>query len=101
MSVDIWSVHLKQQANILISSTGHVRLADFGISSVVDADVLRWTSLPTITRPGGTIRWMAPELIGVEDDSDTVRPTFASDVYSFASVAYEVRTLCRYISSFH
>jgi serine/threonine protein kinase len=32
---------------------------------------------------------MAPELIGETDDP--IPPTFASDVYSFASVTYEVR----------
>jgi len=77
-------------ANILISGVGSARLADFGLSSIVDSEILRWTSLKTMTRPGGTVRWQAPELM--EDLAGGSRPTFSMDVYSFASVMYEVLT---------
>ncbi len=62
----------------------------------MDADVLRWTSLATITRIGGTIRWMAPEVIDAVEDGFS-RPTLEGDIYSLASVMFEVvplETLC-------
>lgn len=77
-------------ANILISPGGHALLADFGVASVVNANVARWTSVPTMTRTGGTIRWMAPELF--ENENDEGRHTFASDIYSLGCVMYEVFT---------
>lgn len=62
------------------------------MSSVVDDNILRWTSLGTMTRFGGTIRWEAPELMEDPEDeaAGSPRPTFQSDVYSVASVMYEV-----------
>ncbi len=61
---------------------------------MVDPEILRWTSLKTMTRVGGTVRWQAPELM--DDLEDGTRPTFSADVYSVASVMYEVTCLlCR------
>ncbi|KAF9448602.1 kinase-like protein [Macrolepiota fuliginosa MF-IS2] len=77
-------------ANILISQTGSACLADFGLSSVVDADVLRWTSQKTMTRPAGTLRWAAPEFM--DDSEDATPATFTTDIYSMASMIYEVLT---------
>lgn len=56
----------------------------------MDANILRWTSLETLTRVGGTVRWTAPEMIEDAEESGLLRPTFESDVYSLASVMYEV-----------
>ncbi|KAF5347789.1 hypothetical protein D9756_010257 [Leucocoprinus leucothites] len=79
-------------ANILVSATGSICLADFGISSLIngrspfseEVD----TSLPGTV--GGTLPWMAPELLtGSEGDGES-KPTFMSDIYSLASVMYEV-----------
>ncbi len=80
--------HAFNQANILISNSGSAYLADFGLSSINDPEILRWTSLKTMTQVGGTVRWMAPEIM--DDIEDDFRPTFAADVYSLASVMYEV-----------
>ncbi|KAF9453395.1 kinase-like protein [Macrolepiota fuliginosa MF-IS2] len=77
--------------NIMVTSTGSACLADFGLSSVVDADILRWTSLETATQVGGTARWMAPELFD-DERGEMVRPTTAGDIYALASVMYEVLT---------
>ncbi|KAF9443254.1 kinase-like protein [Macrolepiota fuliginosa MF-IS2] len=73
--------------NIMITSTGSACLTDFGLSSVADEDILRWTSLETTTQMGGTVRWMAPELLG-----DGRRPTLFSDVFALGSVMYEILT---------
>ncbi|KAF9440354.1 kinase-like protein, partial [Macrolepiota fuliginosa MF-IS2] len=77
--------------NILISDAGFACLADFGLSAVMDADVIRWASLKTGAQLGGTERWMAPEIMdGLE--TGLLRPSSASDVYSLASVMIEVCT---------
>lgn len=41
-------------------------------------------------RFGGSIRYMAPELLSVEED-DALLPTMATDIYSFGNIAYQVR----------
>lgn len=77
-------------ANILVTPAGSACLADFGLSSIQDPEILRWTSLSTASPSGGTTRWEAPELF--DDDLESSRPTFKSDVYSIACVMYEVLT---------
>ena len=60
-------------------------LADFGLSTASDSQVLNILSLST-KQPGGTLRWTSPELL------EGVQPvnTSSSDIYSFACVSYEV-----------
>ena len=66
------------KANILIDGIGHVRLADFGLLTIIsDA-----TSLESSIH-GGTFRWMSPELFypesfGLRDS----RRTKHSDCYA-------------------
>lgn len=43
----------------------------------------------TITQIGGTVRWMAPEMIEAAEDGPS-HPTLESDIYSLASVMFEV-----------
>ncbi|KAJ3485618.1 hypothetical protein NLI96_g4827 [Meripilus lineatus] len=72
--------------NILVDSTGKMRLADFGLAVIAEAG----QSL-TVTTRGGAFGWLAPELIDPESFGlDSTRPTFASDVYSFACVCIEL-----------
>ncbi|KAF8054329.1 kinase-like domain-containing protein, partial [Lyophyllum atratum] len=77
--------------NILIDDEGRARLADFGISSVSDADIIAWTSHSSVASQGGSVRWQAPELFDMETD-EVVPNTVASDVYALACVFYEVFT---------
>ncbi|KAJ7779170.1 hypothetical protein B0H16DRAFT_1711520 [Mycena metata] len=65
-------------ANILVTSSSKPLLADFGISSIINAEA---------TNRAGTPRWCAPELFLPEG-----RTSFGSDVFSFASVSYEILT---------
>ena len=58
----------------------------------MDTEILRWTSLATVTPKGGTIRWEAPEIMEDSEDGGAQRPTFSSDVYATACVMYEVYT---------
>ena len=74
--------------NILIDQTGHARLADFGILTIISDAA---TCLPSSSYSlGGTLRWtspelLAPEMFGLEES----RPTKSSDCYSLGMVVYE------------
>ncbi|KII91431.1 hypothetical protein PLICRDRAFT_508175 [Plicaturopsis crispa FD-325 SS-3] len=73
-------------ANILVDEYGGVRLADFGLSTYVDATT-------TSSHTSGTIRWMAPELHDPRAFSlNHARRTTCSDIYAFAHVCLEVYT---------
>ncbi|EJD35392.1 kinase-like protein [Auricularia subglabra TFB-10046 SS5] len=85
--------------NILISDDGTVLLADFGLSTLVEA-----TDSPTATniRQQKTLRFSAPELfndcasyevISPEDQAQTPRSkTTYSDIYAFGMLIYQVYT---------
>ncbi|KXN84506.1 hypothetical protein AN958_12420 [Leucoagaricus sp. SymC.cos] len=79
------------RGNILILPNGSACLADFGLSSIIDQEELKWNSIKTISKIGGTIRWEAPELLVWNPESENPKLTFKTDVYSMASMVYEVR----------
>ncbi|KAK1217181.1 hypothetical protein PQX77_020189 [Marasmius sp. AFHP31] len=72
--------------NVLITKFLRACITDFGLSRVADTHALRMPATST-TRPVGTARWLAPELVmgGCET-------TKASDVYAYACVCYEIFT---------
>ncbi|KAK7026375.1 kinase domain-containing protein [Favolaschia claudopus] len=72
--------------NILVTPSERACIADFGLSIIVNAMTLRLTT-STIANRGGTARYHAPELFG-----ETGVKTFASDIYAFGCVAYEIMT---------
>ncbi|TFK41745.1 kinase-like domain-containing protein [Crucibulum laeve] len=76
--------------NILVGDAGRACVADFGLSAVIDADTMKWTSTESSLHLGGTVRWQAPELI--TEGEDCFRPTKASDIYAFSCVCYEILT---------
>ncbi|KAJ7213152.1 hypothetical protein GGX14DRAFT_446459 [Mycena pura] len=71
--------------NVLVTRSGRAVLADFGLSSVSDSKILSAMSTSTV-KSGGTARWQAPELFAGNPNS------FASDVYAFSFVCYEILT---------
>ncbi|KAJ3482581.1 hypothetical protein NLI96_g6880 [Meripilus lineatus] len=74
--------------NILVDRSGKMKLADFGLAVIAEAG----QSL-SVTIRGGAFGWLAPELIDPESFGFVdARPTFASDIYSFACVCIEVRS---------
>ncbi|GLB41983.1 putative protein tyrosine kinase [Lyophyllum shimeji] len=77
--------------NVLVNELGRACLADFGISSVSDPEILRWTTHSSVASKGGSVRWQAPELIDMEND-EVVENTEASDVYAWSCVCYEIFT---------
>ncbi|KAK1219764.1 hypothetical protein PQX77_017504 [Marasmius sp. AFHP31] len=72
-------------ANILVNEHQEACLSDFGM-----ANVHHDLSTTTSGLAAGSARWMAPELIF----SSGPRATFASDMYSFGIVLWEILT-CR------
>ncbi|KAL0570204.1 hypothetical protein V5O48_011760 [Marasmius crinis-equi] len=65
--------------NILITPDGRACIADFGLSRIADTHALRLTT--STSRPAGTGRWLAPEILSVESG-----PTKESDVYAFGCI---------------
>ncbi|KAG6890166.1 hypothetical protein C0995_010870 [Termitomyces sp. Mi166 len=78
--------------NVLIDSSGRAALGDFGLSSVTDPQILKWSTQSTMASKGGTARWQAPELLASEDTYEKVHNSKASDVFAWASVCYEIFT---------
>lgn len=71
-----------------MSESGRACLADFGLSRVSGPASL--TSVVTgTTKHTGTIRWLAPELLSLEDGADP-KTTRMSDIYSYGCSCYEV-----------
>ncbi|KAJ7803305.1 kinase-like domain-containing protein, partial [Mycena leptocephala] len=71
--------------NILVTPSRRACIADFGLSSIVNALTLRFTSTTSVR--GGTARYQAPELFQKGSANH-----FGSDVYAFACVCYEILT---------
>lgn len=73
------------QPNILVDSTGRVRLADFGLAAVTqNPNSVQLASLQHGYTPG----WSAPEILKEEGGCSK-----KADVFSFAMVMIEVRRL--------
>jgi len=78
------------KANILIDKAGHVRLADFGLLTIISATIDLTISSSSFTQ-GGTHRWMGPELFPAgRFDPEHNSPTKSSDCYALGMVIYEV-----------
>ena len=67
-------------------------IADFGLSTLLTQ--LGGSTFAATYQAKGTVRWMAPELLDPEDDSQTT-PTTQTDVYSFGTIMLQVCTAPR------
>ena len=76
------------KANVLIDEDGRARLADFGLLMIIsDTNLVSSASFT----PGGTWRWMSPELFDPESFGLKAGcPTKRSDCYALGMVIYEV-----------
>jgi serine/threonine protein kinase len=72
--------------NVLVGNDQQALLADFGLSRLLDEGMKSRSSLSLKGAIRGTLRWTAPECLDLG-----LRATKASDVYSFAITAWEVR----------
>ncbi|TCD63488.1 hypothetical protein EIP91_005347 [Steccherinum ochraceum] len=74
-------------ANVLINDEGRACLTDFGMTLISDATANSYGSI----HGGGAMRWSAPEVLDPEVFGlDSGRPTFDSDVFSFACTCFEI-----------
>lgn len=72
-------------SNILLDESFHVKLTDFGLSRWKQASV---SSLSVESSVGGTLEYMAPEVL-----SDVnLKPTLAMDIYSYGILMWSVLT---------
>jgi len=82
-------------ANVLVNDSGQACLADFGLTSIL-SNINTLNASTLLSRPKGTVRWMAPETLDPEMfDADTLPNrgfSTASDVYAFAMVVMEIFT---------
>ncbi|XP_062315195.1 raf-1 proto-oncogene, serine/threonine kinase a isoform X2 [Osmerus eperlanus] len=62
-----------------------VKIGDFGLATVK----ARWSGSHQVEQPSGSILWMAPEVIRMQDNNPY---SFQSDVYSYGVVLYELMT---------
>ncbi|PAV73400.1 hypothetical protein WR25_19163 [Diploscapter pachys] len=64
-----------------------VKIGDFGLATVKS----KWTAGQQTQQPTGSILWMAPEVIRMQDNNPY---TTKSDVYAFGICMYEVLSGC-------
>ncbi|KAG6909853.1 hypothetical protein DXG01_014881 [Tephrocybe rancida] len=76
--------------NVLVDGAGRARLADFGISSVLDAAIVAWTSEQISSSKGRTARWRAPEVL--QSAGSVPTNSKESDVYALGCVVLEIFT---------
>lgn len=84
--------------NILVDDlSGRACVADFGLSSISDPDILHWASQSAAAGGrGGTARWQGPELFAPESDEDSNKSgptnTKATDIYAWSCICLEIFT---------
>ena len=71
--------------NIFLHDDLTVKIGDFGLATAKT----RWSGSVQFHQPTGSILWMAPEVIRMQEDNPY---SFQSDVYAFGVVLYEMFT---------
>ncbi|KAF7333656.1 Kinase-like protein [Mycena sanguinolenta] len=74
-------------ANILVKENGSACLADFGLSIYSDT-----SAKTSSTSRGGSLYWMAPELLDPDHFGFQFVRTVATDLYAFGCVCFELYT---------
>ncbi|KAM8930046.1 RAF proto-oncogene serine/threonine-protein kinase isoform 3-T3 [Pelodytes ibericus] len=79
-------IHRDMKSNNIFLHEGlTVKIGDFGLATVKT----RWSGSQQVEQPTGSILWMAPEVIRMQDNNPF---SFQSDVYSYGIVLYELMT---------
>ncbi|KAF8129313.1 kinase-like domain-containing protein [Boletus edulis] len=92
ISIHVLSCMATYLTNVLICENGSAYISDYGLSMLLTE--LGGSTFATPFHVWGTLRWTAPELLDLEDDTDEessrVAPTTQSDVYSFGSIMLQI-----------
>ncbi|KAG8128216.1 hypothetical protein E2320_015082 [Naja naja] len=78
-------VFLNNCEDIFLHEDRTVKIGDFGLATVKS----RWSGSQQVEQPTGSVLWMAPEVIRMQDSNPF---SFQSDVYSYGIVLYELMT---------
>ncbi|KAF5879886.1 RAF proto-oncogene serine/threonine-protein kinase isoform X1, partial [Clarias magur] len=79
-------IHRDMKSNNIFLHEGlTVKIGDFGLATVK----ARWSGSHQVEHPSGSILWMAPEVIRMQDNNPY---SFQSDVYSYGIVMFELMT---------
>ncbi|XP_063072154.1 RAF proto-oncogene serine/threonine-protein kinase isoform X2 [Engraulis encrasicolus] len=79
-------IHRDMKSNNIFLHEGlTVKIGDFGLATVK----ARWSGSHQVEQPTGSILWMAPEVLRMQDNNPY---SFQSDVYSYGIVLYELMT---------
>ncbi|XP_062247990.1 raf-1 proto-oncogene, serine/threonine kinase a isoform X2 [Platichthys flesus] len=79
-------IHRDMKSNNIFLHEGlTVKIGDFGLATVK----ARWSGSLQVEQPSGSILWMAPEVIRMQDNNPY---SFQSDVYSYGIVLFELMT---------
>uniref|UniRef100_A0ACB8EHL1 Rik1-associated factor 1 n=1 Tax=Sphaerodactylus townsendi TaxID=933632 RepID=A0ACB8EHL1_9SAUR len=76
---------LNNRVDIFLHEDRTVKIGDFGLATVKS----RWSGSQQVEQPTGSVLWMAPEVIRMQDSNPF---TFQSDVYSYGIVLFELMT---------
>lgn len=71
-------------ANVLISMDGVIKLADFGLSKIVE----RCSKTFTHSGAKGTRRWLAPELLSAAKTGQKIRGSGKSDIFALGCLYF-------------
>ncbi|XP_044129609.1 serine/threonine-protein kinase A-Raf-like [Bufo gargarizans] len=69
--------------NVFLHEGLTVKIGDFGLATVKT----RWSGSQQVKQPSGSILWMAPEVLMMQENSPY---SFQSDVYAYGVVLYEL-----------
>uniref|UniRef100_A0A672Q4P3 RAF proto-oncogene serine/threonine-protein kinase n=1 Tax=Sinocyclocheilus grahami TaxID=75366 RepID=A0A672Q4P3_SINGR len=85
MEEGLFLKHVVFVSDIFLHEGLTVKIGDFGLATVK----ARWSGSHRVEQPSGSILWMAPEVIRMQDNNPY---SFQSDVYSYGVVLYELMT---------
>jgi serine/threonine protein kinase len=71
-------------SNVLVDADGSPRLADFGVSNILVE------SNPAFSYQTGAVRWVAPELIVLQEGQTVQCATKSSDIYALGCIMLQV-----------
>nr|XP_054097829.1 RAF proto-oncogene serine/threonine-protein kinase-like [Callithrix jacchus] len=79
-------IHRDMKSNNVFLHEGlTVKIGDFGLATVKS----HWSGSQQVEQPTGSVLWMAPEVIRMQDDNPF---SFQSDIYSYGIVLSELMT---------